>query len=567
MKSCRAWAIAVVLIAAAAFVAGFLVEKATDKKLLNRDLAKAFGLLENDLDSLLRHTGSPPSSLYEDPANKPLIPITGELDSTATGEELDARLQGVRKKILREIQKKSASRQPAKETIRTQPFLAVSDIPFPWKLETGQAPTGLSIRNPGPSTIINLRISLEGKKIPSSIEQIVQTATEGVSGDEAKAMALWDFIVKNRTHDWPSHSGDEAFDPIKLLSVYGYGFCSHAAKALAILANHAGLETQVRHAKGQHVVCEILIDGRWAMFDPDGEVVYRTNEGRIASVDEIRADPALVLTAQSPIYPHDRLKDIFTNHDFVIIPFEKFGRSPRHKILPELRPGEELVFSNEQRGLFFASRYLEVPKEYANGAWIYEPVIGSEEALPKGVTLSNISIVGSGEGASLKVSDSNQEASVLCFFDLPYPALETKIEIVFPNAENSKNSLQALASRDGKSWTVGEISILEGKAICQFKDFPNRVGGRPDYKFWIKLVSAPRQGVEELPKFRIGVLLQMAPRSLPIPDANGGNLVVSYKTASEQNIEIAFINETSSNGMSGFDENQGGLGQSSDVSQ
>lgn len=557
---------ALVLFPVAGFFAGFLVGKAWDEELLNRDLAKAFGLLENDLDSLRRQTGTASSSLYEDPANKPLLPMTGALDSIATRDELDARLLGVRTKFLLEIQKKTASREPARETIRTRPFLAANGQCFPWKIQTREVPVGLSIRNPGPGTIKNLKISLERKKIPVSIEEMVQTATAGLSDDESKAMALWDFVVKNRTHDWPAHSGDEAFDPVKLVSVYGYGFCSHAAKALAILADHAGLESRIRHAKGQHVVCEILIDGRWAMFDPDGEVVYRINEGRIASVDDIQANPDLVLTEKSPIYPHDRLKEIFSNHNFLAVPFEKFGRSPRHEILPELRPGEELVFSKEKRGLFFASRYLEVPKEYSNGAWFYEPVIRSGETLPEGLTLANLSMVGSGEGASLKVSASNLEASVQCFFDLPYPALEAKVEVVSPDAENSKNSLQVLASRDGKSWAIAESSVLDGKAIYQFKDFPNRVGGRPDYRFWVKLVSPPGREGEEFPKFRIGMVLQMAPRSLPIPDTNGGNLLVSYEPVFQQMIEVAFINEISSPGVSLSNEKQGRVVKSEDVS-
>lgn len=495
-----------------------------------------------------------------------MIPITGELDSTASKNELDARLQAVRTKILREIQKKSASRQPVKKTIRTQPFLAGNGQPLPWKIHNGQTPAGLSIRNPGPITINSLEIFLDDKKISASIEEIVEAAISGVSDDEAKAMALWDLIVKKRTHDWPAHSGDENFDPVKLLSVYGYGFCSHAAKALAILANHAGLESRVRHAKNQHVVCEIMIDGRWAMFDPDGEVVYRTKEGRIASVDEIRAEPELVQTAQSPIYPNDRLKEIFSNHDFKVTPFEKFGLSPRHKILPSLRPGEALIFSKEKRGLFFASRYLEVPKEYANGAWIYQPVFGSEETPPPGMTLTNLSVIGSGHEAVLKVSNPGSETGVMCFFDLPYPALEAEIEVLFLGTENHKNSLQVLASRDGKSWVAAEISIFNGKAIYKFKDFPNRVGGIPDYKFWIKLVNSPKQGLKEFPKFRIEMVLQMAPRYLPIPDADSGNLVVIYESASKQKIEVVFVNETASTEISPSREQKSGLDKFGDVS-
>lgn len=361
--------------------------------------------------------------------------------------------------------------------------------------------------------------------------------------DEEKALALWRYVSKNRLHDWPPHSGKEAFDPVKLFSVYGYGFCSHAAKALAILAENAGLKSRIRYAKGQHVVCEIQIDGHWSMFDPDGEVFYRAEGGRIASVDEICSDHNLVLTAQSPIYSHAKLKEIYSKHLFLKTPFEKFGQFTPHEIRIELRPGEELEFSTQKKGLFFASRYLEVPQEYANGIWFYEPVWISGKKLPPGVILKNLAVTGSGD-TSLTVSNQNLEASVSCLFKLPYPILGTKVHVDLPSNSSQKYGIQVLASRDGKSWINAELSLSNGKFCYEFDAFPNKIGRDPDYSFWLKVVMLPKMDFEEFPKFGIALDIQMAPGSLPIPKANGETLILAYEPRNDQKLEITLISET-----------------------
>lgn len=566
MKGWRFGAIALVIVAIVGFFAGVFFEKENGEKLLNRDLAKAFGLLENDLDSLRRYSAETFSSLHEDPANKALVPLTGELTSIASRDELNARLQGIRLEILQEIQNLSVSRQAHEAWTRNPPIQTADGEPFDWIIPTGETPLGISIRNPGPATITDLKISLNGKKNPGSIEEIVETATSGVSSDEKIAVSLWEFVTQHRTHDWPPHPGEEAFDPVKLISIYGYGFCSHAAKALAILANHAGLESRIRHAKGQHVVCEILIDGRWAMFDPDGEVFYRFHDGRIASVDEISANPEIILTAKSPLYSFSKLQDIFSNHHFITIPFEKFGNFTPHRILPVLRPGEELVLSKQKKGLFFASRYLEIPREYANGSWYYEPVWWPEEKLPHGLTLSNLSVVESGDAGWLRIDNPELEAGVTCFFDLPYPALKTSVEVMPPTNDPNKKVLEVMISRDGELWSASKQFLENGKTIYRFKDFPNRLGGNPDYKFWIKLVTLSKEGLEEFPRFRAAIEMQVAPRSLPIPDANGATMVLNYESKTDQKIEIGLINKTPSVGAFGFLEGQQNVVQSKDVS-
>jgi len=50
------------------------------------------------------------------------------------------------------------------------------------------------------------------------------------------------------------------------------------------------------------VTPELLIDGRWQMFDPDIAIYYFQRDGQIANVPELAADPGLVESPQSPIF-------------------------------------------------------------------------------------------------------------------------------------------------------------------------------------------------------------------------------------------------------------------------
>ena len=536
--------IAALAFVAAAFFSGVFYEKTSVENHLKSDLAKAFRVLENDIDSLWRYSEATFLSLHEDPANKPVIPITAELPSSTPRDELDAQLLKIRSIILRQIEGRIVDRTPSNQIIHNQPIRTQNGRSIVWKMPDAGIPVGISIINPGPDTISNLRIALNGKNNPVSIDEIVEVATAGKSCDEEKALGLWRYVVKNRCHDWPAHPGNEAFDPVKLFSVYGYGFCSHASRALAVLATKAGFESRVRHAKGQHVVCEILIDGHWAMFDPDGEVFYRTKEGKIASVDEICATPDLVLTQQSPIYSHAKLKEFHANHKLITTSLEKFSHFTPHKILPKLRPGEELQLSLQKKGLFFVSRYLEVPREYCNGSWTYDPVLSSAEEIPEGLKLGNVSVVRKGETCAFLVSDLSKEASISCLFDLPFPILRAQVQVKSSSDAAKINDLQIFASCDEKSWIRSQTPESEGKnSLFAFDNFPNRIGAVPDYKFWLKIVIPPECGHKEFPKFSVALDLQMAPRSLPIPRVNGGSLVLSYDSKNNQELEVSFHNE------------------------
>ncbi len=78
--------------------------------------------------------------------------------------------------------------------------------------------------------------------------------------------------------------------------------CGSKAWLLAILAQRAGLSARElrlcdAHHVARHVVCEVHVDGRWAVFDPTADLAFRRADGAPATAEELR-DP-LLLTANA----------------------------------------------------------------------------------------------------------------------------------------------------------------------------------------------------------------------------------------------------------------------------
>jgi len=71
------------------------------------------------------------------------------------------------------------------------------------------------------------------------------------------------------------------------------GRCSHTAALLVDLFGHAGLEARTRQLTN-HVIAEVLIDGRWVIADADvfkNGVIPVNRSGEILSMEDLEANP------------------------------------------------------------------------------------------------------------------------------------------------------------------------------------------------------------------------------------------------------------------------------------
>ena len=285
---------------------------------------------------------------------------------------------------------------------------------------------------------------------------------------------------------------------------------------LAALRRRRACPSRVRQARGKHLIAEIMVDGRWAVFDPDGEAYYVKPDGVLASADDLRQDPGLWRMAHT-IYTEEKLRDFYTSAELR----EKktpSGSEP-HSLQVTLPPGESIRYSRERRGLFFSSRYLEEPREYANGEWTFEPRAQDQLWLLGCQSSANLQSVQEAGGPwSWTTGQPGAPAKITYAFDLPYPALDGDIEVA---AEGGQP--MAEISRDGSVWQeITGQSSGAGRWTFPLSSHLRRVAGTPDYRFEVRL-TFPATTPLRVSRLRYRFDLQMALRYLPLPAEDDGS--------------------------------------------
>ncbi len=136
---------------------------------------------------------------------------------------------------------------------------------------------------------VSVRLTRPGWPDLTSAETILASILREGMSDEAKALAIYGFLRDWRSH-WHPPDAEDNHDPVKMVGVYGYGYCDDAARSLDQLARKAGLKSRVWELEG-HVVSEVFYEGRWHMLDVDLGKTYRHPLGHLASVEEIARNP------------------------------------------------------------------------------------------------------------------------------------------------------------------------------------------------------------------------------------------------------------------------------------
>lgn len=158
-------------------------------------------------------------------------------------------------------------------------------------------------------------ISWAGRTIFESREEMVDAALEGVGAQPIdRAIALWRFVQQNTYHSQSLAGERWEHDPLVLLNSIGFGLCDDGASALAHLARTADFEARVWSLNG-HVVPEVRVGDRWAVFDTDLAVYYRNENGEIAGVEELQRRPDLISNPTSPI--HEPASDFYGYQHFI----------------------------------------------------------------------------------------------------------------------------------------------------------------------------------------------------------------------------------------------------------
>jgi len=300
-----------------------------------------------------------------------------------------------------------------------------------------------------------------------------------------KALALWNFMIVNRVHSYPSLDFDHKFlfirQPVKYFNDWGYGFCSDTAYVLAQLAELSGFQARAVHLQ-DHFITEIFYNNDWHAFDADREVIYLDEKKDVASVAEIKRNPDVFFKQHGDKFEHwgydpqrfsyeSSHKATYFDKDAFLTDTIDFKQSV------ELAPSEEIRYYYNWPHSYFWEKFHEVPPEtvLTNG------VLVSSFNVQKQITDFPYPIVGiyvvvkggckDGENFNFKIKlhDDKKQLNIFCFdgvYDLSF---------VLPKG------IGALPTYDYQL-LLADISLKPHVLITQFqlskKSLPSFVGGK-----------------------------------------------------------------------------------------
>lgn len=206
-------------------------------------------------------------------------------------------------------------------------------------------PVNLDVRveNVGDVPVRHGRLVANGRDW-TSLARILAGIVEPDLTPAEKVRAVWGFLRGARYH-WfpPSFQTAEASDPVKLVSVYGYGFCTDVSLAAAVLLEELGIPTRFwRLGTGEHDVIEAWYDEGWHVVDVDRLLLLDEDNVTLASVATLRDNPALV--ARGGEYSAD-LVAIYANTNLASHLASSTFYQRGHEAVLTLRPGDIFDYS------------------------------------------------------------------------------------------------------------------------------------------------------------------------------------------------------------------------------
>lgn len=284
----------------------------------------------------------------------------------------------------------------------------------------------------------------------SSLRSIVDGVVSQGMTDEAKALALWRFVMNTCYHGpWGTSS-----DGLEHLTVYGYGYCGTFADVLEPLWWAAGLKG--RHINtGNHAATEAYYDHDWHYIDAHQRSFFLAkNNTTIASLDEMNTIPELWdanRTFQSG------QKGYKKNYYMSMHPVAG-GRSPQYTNRFAMAKGDILTLSWQKAGKWCLTRGDEggnapapEPPVYANGTFrFYRDLLDPGQNTEGLISSENIDWKNLASGY-LHPAVAKKEAYLIYRIRVPYFIPEASVKGAFLCKEGSSVGID-ISVDNGKSW-------------------------------------------------------------------------------------------------------------------
>lgn len=125
---------------------------------------------------------------------------------------------------------------------------------------------------------------------------IADRETRGCSSDEGKALNLFRYTADRLFHQGTPYECKPAES-----FIYGEAYCDFKARALNELLGVAGIKSRYamlldRNNSGisAHTLNEVLLNGKWCVFDPSLNIIFRDSDDDFISLDDMSGDFNLI---------------------------------------------------------------------------------------------------------------------------------------------------------------------------------------------------------------------------------------------------------------------------------
>ncbi len=338
--------------------------------------------------------------------------------------------------------------------------------------------------------------------------------------------------------------GNESFaeyatvrDPVKIINVYGYGYCGIFGPMMAGVCQGVALgpARSLILNDWHHVASEVFYNHRWHYLDVDVRAVFRQPDGVLASFDDARKNASLWTGRGPRFFPNDDLKQTRKTYETTPYYYHYGFHQSGHTMDYVLRQGESFTrWWTPQDGRWhhlpvyhesaFMRRLIESPPRgpapnhrdftvhnYGNGRFVYHPNLTSRSSDFADGIYDYENVVPATDGLIL---ESPGPGYVTFEMHTPYiivpkvNRLETRDDdreasVVEIDATDSSMSI----SRDnGRSW----LAVGDGSATGRY-DLTRHVAGTYGYLLRVEL-NRRNAHVKNL---QITTWVQVAPAALP----------------------------------------------------
>lgn len=319
----------------------------------------------------------------------------------------------------------------------------------------------ISIHNSSSSTITLPQISTPNNSMPFSGAAVLKqlNSLPPMSTDQERAIRAWQYIVQRMSHFcYAGNTTAVTYDPLILINGFGFGCCEQSAYVLAWIWQQEGYPVRLAALSGFHSVPEIFYDSAWHMLDPDHEVYYLKDDGNIAAVEELVANPDLVTRTsdaegKDPVgWSAAQMAELYvdTSQTLQYFPGVSSTSAP-----VTLHHGETLTFNSENlqdTAAFYAAGTFMAPSGANSAVYDWNVAFSDASWSRLATTASGVGVFTDANGSKFLSNTGNGQGFIVYREASPFPVLNLTLraQITTP----SFGLLQASFSQDGIHWSA-----------------------------------------------------------------------------------------------------------------